>query len=116
VAQVHIHYFAHDPVVNPAFSIAIRDYQGQWLGSITTLLDDIKLGRVEAPGRLVFSFEPLIFFKGAYALSISVRDEDSIEFYGCLENCATLIIKGDGMSQTKASGHINYPHRWIKSP
>ena len=114
VAQVHIHSFAHDPVVNPAFSIAIRDYQGQWLGSMTTLLDDIKLGRVEGPSRLVFSFQPLIFFKGAYALSIFVRDENSIEFYGVSENCATLIIKGDGISQTKASGHINYPHRWVK--
>ena len=112
VAQVHINYVAHEPIENPVFGIAIRDYQGQWLGSITTLLDDIKLGRVEGPGHLVFSFQPIIFFKGAYALSISVRDEDSIEFYGISENCPALIIKGDGISQTKASGHINYPHSW----
>jgi lipopolysaccharide transport system ATP-binding protein len=112
VAQVHILYMAHQPVINPVFEIAIRAYQGQLLGRVTTLIDDFKLGTVMEPGHLVFSFEPLIFFKGAYALSIFVRDEDSIEFYGVSVNCATLIIKGDGISQTKASGHINYPHSW----
>lgn len=112
-AFVNIEYTAKEEVLNPVVGIAFHDVHGQYIGTLTTAFDDVRLGSVVGHNKIVFMLNPIIFLKGAYSLTIYIRDESNMNWLCVKERALTLIVTGAGISERKIGGFINFPHKWI---
>ncbi|HWP59944.1 MAG TPA: ABC transporter ATP-binding protein [Candidatus Acidoferrales bacterium] len=111
-ATVEIRYDLAAPVASPVFTVSFKDVQGPHVGSVATSLDGFDLGRVTEPGILRFKLSPVLFMKGAYVVSLSIRERDTGKIVDLFPNAVTLVVGGPNIPPNAASGHFIFPHTW----
>ncbi|MGH7847277.1 MAG: ABC transporter ATP-binding protein [Candidatus Binatia bacterium] len=109
---VEIHYDVETPVASPIFTVSFKDVQGPHVGSVATSLDRLDLGRVTEPGVLRFRLAPILFMKGAYVVSLSIREKGTGKILDSFPNAVTLVVGGPNIPANAASGHFIFPHVW----
>jgi ABC-type methionine transport system ATPase subunit len=114
-AVLEIRYGIAAPVENPVFSVSFKDVQGQHVGGMATTLDGFDLGRVTAGGVLRFKLTPVLFFKGAYVVSVAIRDRKTEKLLDLRPDAAILVVGGPSVPIHSVSGHIWLPHQWEAS-
>jgi homopolymeric O-antigen transport system ATP-binding protein len=111
-AAVEIGYEVVTAVEDPVLQVTFQDVRGYPLGGLTTRLSGVKLDTVRPRGRVRLVLTPVLFTRGAYALSVAVLDASLQRFLTLRPSVASFVVEGPSVANREVSGHVVYPHRW----
>jgi len=109
---IDVTYSSSQAMPGAVFLISIQDVQGYPLGGVSTDPDAVKINSAVDRGVVRLRFDPLIFNKGVYTLSVHALDPGTKRYYDIKRRAARILVDGERASSREASGHVYYPHQW----
>jgi ABC-type polysaccharide/polyol phosphate transport system ATPase subunit len=109
---IEIRYTMQRSVPDPVVEITIRDAHGTWLGGITSRCGGMKIDSSQPGGCVRLTLRPVVFVKGDYVISVSVRDHDIQRYHDHKEGALVMVVDGPSVASREVSGHVVYPHEW----
>lgn len=107
---VEMAYFAHEPVPNPEFGLAIFRQDGVHVNGPNTRLGGLDLGVVEGEGVVRYEIEALPLLPARYLVTTAVHDSRFPHCYDMHKEAYSFEIETGGTSQY--NGLIAMPATW----
>jgi ABC-2 type transport system ATP-binding protein len=115
VVTFRLHYAAGEPIVNPAFGLAIHTVEGVQVTGPTTRAHDVEIERVEGRGIVDLVVDPLLLLPGTYDLSGSITDAAGLHVFDMRHRGLRFDVE-PGRPHETDGGIVSLNGRWSVQP
>lgn len=107
---VEINYFAHKPVMEPEFGLAIFRQDGLHVNGPNTRTGGMRFGRIEGEGIVTYRIESLPLLPASYRLTAAVHDSLRPVAYDYHEQAYAFRVLEGGTQES--DGIVAFPASW----
>lgn len=107
---IRLHYYARQPIRNPAFGIGLYHQNGLNIIGPNTKHSRFETGTVQGRGALDFRIDALPLLKGRYELSVAVYDDSLTHAYDHHERMYSFAVEPGNLDEL--FGNFYIPCKW----
>lgn len=109
---LQIDFYAHEPLENPTFGVAIHRQDGFHITGPNTNFAGMHLGKVEGPGTLNYTIPYLPLLEGLYHFSVSAHDEEDTHMYDYHDRLYPFRVDNRGQESGERYGLMTMRGIW----
>jgi ABC-type polysaccharide/polyol phosphate transport system ATPase subunit len=109
---LQIDFYAHEPLENPTFGIAIHRQDGLHITGPNTDFAGLHLGNVDGAGSLNYTIPYLPLLEGLYNFSVSAHDEEDTHMYDYHDRLYPFRVDNRGQQLRERYGLMTMRGKW----
>jgi len=110
--MLQIDFYAHEPIENPTFGIAIHRQDGFHITGPNTSFAGLHLGNVHGPGSLNYTIPYLPLLEGLYNFSVSAHNEEDTHMYDYHDRLYPFRVDNRGHKIGERYGLMTMRGKW----
>ena len=109
---LQIDFYAHEPLENPTFGIAIHRQDGFHITGPNTNFAGLHLGKVDGPGTINYTIPYLPLLEGLYNFSVSAHNEEDTRMYDYHDRLYPFRVDNRGHDIRERYGLMTMRGKW----